>query len=997
MAGTAGEEARGAGASPDPKPFLRRGSGWQARMAAAREGRRYVPRGGPIKDYSKEQELPARFRACRGRAAAAASVIPPSSAKAAALPGVAAGASGSIVGRRAAASAAASPARAQRQPAAGLPSVPAARARRQAVQPLPNGRPPAANTGSSTAALTSNCWAPKLLAACSMPAAAASAQQQAQRGRQTRQSQEEEALQEFEVLESQVLCEVGNSPRCLPRRGAKARASGSRCSGSTHSWPAAAAHAWPGCDVVSLDEESVSRGDGNTSCQGEAALVPGWAETEAGTGTVDAGSAHPPVGRVASFGALAPGAAAAHQPHPELCFGGPVDEEAEMEAHSSFVQDHCPLPSQPGFVEQQQQLFSSREAAPPAATGAAWHQPNQPWPHRGQLHQHAQVARQPPLPNCKATAVEQLQQEVVRLQEERARVARLRLELEGEAARMEAQQAAWEKRKVDEAARYESQRAEELRKLQRDRRVLEKQSRAILKMPTKQSKEEVAAVEALLAEERRTGRAREARHKLATERLRQQVAELQGRNDEMREQIRHLEQQRLEQQAWAASSRGTAPTAADPAAPAEVQAPAVGGKAAAAQPAAGRLGLPPVRVERGGRSSEAGAGGAAAGGTATSLDRHAEQTGRSPAADQVVAPSSSAALAPAAGPGAQEEGEEDAQIADVALEEEEIIECFWNSAAGDGQQLMPPAAGPRAGSQQPVPQPAGHTSGLSGPTAGAALPGPAATGDAAAAAALVMDKAGSALARFEQLRASLAQHEGVQQLLASCTPGQQASPQLRSQPGLPAAASAPGEDGFVAAPAAVKSGSSDDLRRLGRALLASGSEDAAVSLALGEPHPDSDMQEQGHQPAALAPLPGTPGDALVAEVQQADGRWERTYASGLREQHFSNGSTKQQLPGGGAALTRFANGDAKKALPCGTVEYYYAEVASWQVTHPSGVEVFFFPSGQVEAHHLGGAKEILFPDGAARKVLPDGRELPVGAAHLSCEIQRPRPVLQLVG
>lgn len=33
---------------------------------------------------------------------------------------------------------------------------------------------------------------------------------------------------------------------------------------------------------------------------------------------------------------------------------------------------------------------------------------------------------------------------------------------------------------------------------QRDRRVLEKQSRAIMKMPTKQSKEEVAAVEVRL-------------------------------------------------------------------------------------------------------------------------------------------------------------------------------------------------------------------------------------------------------------------------------------------------------------------------------------------------------------------------------------------------------------------------------------------------------------------------------------------------------------------
>lgn len=157
-------------------------------MAAAREGQRYVPRGGPIKDYSKEQELPARIRASRGRMAAPASGIPLSTA--AALPGVAAGASGSVVGRRAAASAAVSPARAQRQPAAGLPTVLAASARRQAVQPPPNGQPPGANPGSSTAAHTSNCWAPKLLAVCPLPCAAASSQQQTQHGRQARQWQE---------------------------------------------------------------------------------------------------------------------------------------------------------------------------------------------------------------------------------------------------------------------------------------------------------------------------------------------------------------------------------------------------------------------------------------------------------------------------------------------------------------------------------------------------------------------------------------------------------------------------------------------------------------------------------------------------------------------------------------------------------------------------------------------------------------------------------------
>ena len=47
-----------------------------------------------------------------------------------------------------------------------------------------------------------------------------------------------------------------------------------------------------------------------------------------------------------------------------------------------------------------------------------------------------------------AEAVEQLQQEVVALQQERARVARLRLELEEAAGRLEQEKAAFEKRKV---------------------------------------------------------------------------------------------------------------------------------------------------------------------------------------------------------------------------------------------------------------------------------------------------------------------------------------------------------------------------------------------------------------------------------------------------------------------------------------------------------------------------------------------------------------------
>jgi hypothetical protein len=43
--------------------------------------------------------------------------------------------------------------------------------------------------------------------------------------------------------------------------------------------------------------------------------------------------------------------------------------------------------------------------------------------------------------------------------------------------------------------------------------------------------------------------------------------------------------------------------------------------------------------------------------------------------------------------------------------------------------------------------------------------------------------------------------------------------------------------------------------------------------------------------------------------------------------------------------------------------------------------------------NAGGLKEILFPDGAARRVLADGCEVPLpSAAGLSAEARRPRPV-----
>lgn len=48
---------------------------------------------------------------------------------------------------------------------------------------------------------------------------------------------------------------------------------------------------------------------------------------------------------------------------------------------------------------------------------------------------------------------------------------------------------------AEELAQIEAMKMEELRKLQRDRRVLDQQSRALLKLPTKRDKEEIQALE----------------------------------------------------------------------------------------------------------------------------------------------------------------------------------------------------------------------------------------------------------------------------------------------------------------------------------------------------------------------------------------------------------------------------------------------------------------------------------------------------------------------
>ncbi len=152
-------------------------------------------------------------------------------------------------------------------------------------------------------------------------------------------------------------------------------------------------------------------------------------------------------------------------------------------------------------------------------------------------------------------------------------------------------------------------------------------------------------------------------------------------------------------------------------------------------------------------------------------------------------------------------------------------------------------------------------------------------------------------------------------------------------------------------------------------------------------HHHQQQQQQQQQQAAHA---STSGPSIVREVRHTDGKVERHLSDGTRVVVFANGTTKTTDPSDSSSI-RFANGNIKRAVSGGIVEYFYAEVDTWQTSYASGLEVYHFPSGQTEGHHPDGVKEIVFPDGAVRRVLPDGWvqrcagcAAPAGCQPLSC-------------
>ena len=141
----------------------------------------------------------------------------------------------------------------------------------------------------------------------------------------------------------------------------------------------------------------------------------------------------------------------------------------------------------------------------------------------------------------------------------------------------------------------------------------------------------------------------------------------------------------------------------------------------------------------------------------------------------------------------------------------------------------------------------------------------------------------------------------------------------------------------------------------------------------------------------------TDGIGSSSTVCFGNGTLKETHGNGAVTLRFTNGDVKRSLPDGDTRVVTQNKGTSKQhtvlvcfvcslaastkksklllglpganavdehgdncapCYPAGRVEYWYAQVQTWQTSLPGGVEVYHFASGQVEARHPSGIAEV---------------------------------------
>eukprot|EP00210_Caulerpa_lentillifera_P006670 g6373.t1 len=604
-----------------------------------------------------------------------------------------------------------------------------------------------------------------------------------------------------------------------------------------------------------------------------------------------------------------------------------------------------------------------------------------------------------------------------------------RLKLQSERAELENEKIEWQHKQTNAMVQFEAMKAEELKKLKRERRVLEQQSKALMKLPSKKERSEIEGLEAILDQERKETKSKEARHKLTVERLRDQINQLQITNKELQDEIKwHEEMHLLKENKTQEESEKELPIKV-PVAEIGTQTESVQGSS----PLDGQetynrnqerwsfrlenpffsessypdqrpnQGLTQMNTETQYRNNESfkieqtnicntpGVPPQVPGGVMTQNPVHAEQAQRAYKASQhpgtsfqrvlppawnlpVSTPFSSWYPMPELQSNVKNERQWGGYTSQLPMSTPHGMLPFSNSHYGQGAMTIPSFV---AQGVHQMPRMTGNDCQgnppfmYSGETNRFQLP----------------------------LNDSLAiQNQPLPSRTDSCMNPVKLMDYSKRDPAT--------EDHFPS--------QRNEFHHKISPSTADWVEANSVHRPPPPPPPENDSSFKLLHPASMpyeenSSLPQRDqitfqGDSTNikenrviqnpqthqsarAKVQEAQGEEGNQDPQVSR---FDNGTIKQSFKDG-RVVVWFGNSDVKHVHPCGRVEYFYSDLNTWQVTYKNKIEVFYFDIGQVEAHKTNGDKDIIFPDGSIRTVLKNGVELDAGRDEVAEEIRFPKP------
>ncbi|XP_061782099.1 centrosomal P4.1-associated protein [Nerophis lumbriciformis] len=243
--------------------------------------------------------------------------------------------------------------------------------------------------------------------------------------------------------------------------------------------------------------------------------------------------------------------------------GGESDATSSID--STLTEDKEVLPDHAVFHDDDHDAWNDLDdtAVHPVSTGAANQEPaplTPPPPSKlmltlfPSLRPKTQNAPLPPAPQDKKTdeeagqsiqAREKLEIEMECFKKNNEVLARLRQELEKTREKMRKESEAWEQQKAEQQADFEQYKKEEVRRLQKERKVFETHASALRAAPGRKEREEIQKLKEQLSGLQEEQRKKESRWSSAHSRLRQQIDLLSQENLALRNQVSVLEKLRV--------------------------------------------------------------------------------------------------------------------------------------------------------------------------------------------------------------------------------------------------------------------------------------------------------------------------------------------------------------------------------------------------------------------------------------------------------------------